>query len=183
MELSNSDVTSLEKNLVDMNEIITAKGSTNEISILVGTSLTNIATLQDLSGGETQIDILEYFDEIEQLLNEAKTAYRSGNTQMAFDLVTEAYLDNYEFVEGPLGEVDSELVLKIEIDMRENLRDMIKSNESTDKVDAQIDMILSDLAQAKKVVPEFGTITMIILAVAIISIIGFTTRSKISLRV
>src|SRR3989338_6706253 len=80
MELSNSDVTSLEKNLVDMNEIITAKGSTNEISILVGTSLTNIATLQDLSGGETQIDILEYFDEIEQLLNEAKTAYRSGNT-------------------------------------------------------------------------------------------------------
>ena len=183
MELSNSDVTSLEKNLVDMNEIITAKGSTNEISILVGTSLTNIATLQDLSGGETQIDILEYFDEIEQLLNEAKTAYRSGNTQMAFDLVTEAYLDNYEFVEGPLGEVDSELVLKIEIDMRENLRDMIKSNESTDKVDAQIDMILSDLAQAKKVVPEFGTITMMILAVAIISIIGFTTRSKISLRV
>ena len=182
MELSNSDVTSLEKNLADMNKIITAKGSTNEISILVGNSLINIATLQDLSGGETQIDILEYFDEIERLLNEAKTAYQSGNTQMAFDLVTEAYLDNYEFVEGPLGEVDSELVLKIEIDMRENLRNMIKSNESTDKVDAQIDIILSDLTQAKKVVPEFGTITMIILAVAIISIIGFTTRSKISLR-
>ncbi|MEK6865460.1 MAG: PEFG-CTERM sorting domain-containing protein, partial [Thermoproteota archaeon] len=182
MELSNSDVTSLEKNLADMNKIITAKGSTNEINILVGNSLINIATLQDLSGGETQIDILEYFDEIERLLNEAKTAYQSGNTQMAFDLVTEAYLDNYEFVEGPLGEVDSELVLKIEIDMRENLRDMIKSNESTDKVDAQIDMILSDLAQAKKVVPEFGTITLIILAVSIVSIIGFTTRSKISLR-
>jgi|CXWL01.1.fsa_nt_gi predicted secreted protein with PEFG-CTERM motif len=181
MELSNSDVTSLEKNLADMNEIITAKGSTNEISILVGTSITNIATLQDLSGGETQIDILEYFDEIERLLNEAKTAYRSGNAQMAFDLVTQAYLDNYEFVEGPLGEVDSELVLKIEIDMRENLRDMIKSNESSDKVDAQIDMILSDLAQAKKVVPEFGTVTMMILAVAIVSIIGFTARSKISL--
>ncbi|MEK6931811.1 MAG: PEFG-CTERM sorting domain-containing protein, partial [Thermoproteota archaeon] len=100
----------------------------------------------------------------------------------AFDLVTQAYLDNYEFVEGPLGEVDSELVLKIEIDMRENLRDMIKSNESSDKVDAQIDMILSDLAQAKKVVPEFGTVTMMILAVAIVSIIGFTARSKISLR-
>ncbi len=182
MELSNSDVTSLEKNLADMNKIITAKGSTNEISILVGNSLINIATLQDLSGGETQIDVLEYFDEIERLLNEAKTAYQNGNTQMAFDLVTEAYLDNYEFIEGPLGEVDSDLMFKIEIDMRQNLRDMIKSNESPDKVGAQIDMILSDLSQAKKVVPEFGAITMIILAVAIISIIGFTTRSKISLR-
>ena len=183
MELSNSDATSLDNNLADMNEIVTAKGSTNEISILVENSLTTIVILQDLSGGETQIDILEYFDEIERLLNEAKTAYRSGNAQMAFDLVTQAYLDNYEFVEGPLGEVDSELVLKIEIDMRENLRNMIKSNESTDKVDAQIDMILTDLAQAKKVVPEFGTVTMIILAVALVSIIGLTTRSRISIRV
>ena len=183
MELSNSDVTSLKKNLADMNEIITAKGSTNEISILVENSLTHIAILQDLSGGETQIDILEYFDEIERLLNEAKTVYRSGDTQRAFDLATQAYLDNYEFVEGPLGEVDPELVLKIEIDMRENLRNMIKSNESSDKVDAQVDMILTDLAQAKKVIPEFGSITMVILAVAIVSIIGLTTRSGISLRV
>ena len=183
MELSNSDVTSLEKNLADMNEIVTAKGSIHEISTLVGNSLTTIVTLQDLSGGETQIDILEYFDEIERLLNESKTAYQNGNAQMAFDLVTQAYLDNYEFVEGPLGEVDPELVLKIEIDMRENLRNMIKSNESPDKVDAQIDMILSDLAQAKKVVPEFGTITMIILAVALVSIIGLTTRFRISIRV
>jgi predicted secreted protein with PEFG-CTERM motif len=44
-------------------------------------------------------------------------------------------------------------------------------------------MILSDLAQAKKVVPEFGTVTMIILAVALVSIIGLTTRSRISIRV
>ncbi|MDO8641555.1 MAG: PEFG-CTERM sorting domain-containing protein, partial [Nitrosarchaeum sp.] len=183
VELSNSDTALLEKNLADMNKIVTAKGSTNEMGILVENSLINIATLQDLSGGDIQIDILEYFDEIERLLNEAKTAYRSGDTQTAFDLVTQAYLDNYEFVEGPLGEVDSELVLKIEIDMRENLRNMIKSNESTDKVDAQIDMILTDLAQAKKVVPEFGTITMIILAVALVSIIGLTTRSRISIRV
>jgi predicted secreted protein with PEFG-CTERM motif len=182
MELSDSNTALLEKNLADINEIVTANGSTNEISTLVRNGLTNIASLQDLSGGETQIDILEYFDEIERLLNESKTAYRSGDTQRSFDLVTKAYLDNYEFVEGPLGEVDPELVLKIEIDMRENLRNMIKSNESLDKVDAQIDMILDDLAQAKKVVPEFGTITVMILAIAIVSIIGLTTRSKISIR-
>ncbi len=181
VELSNSDTISLENNLVDMNEIITAKGNPSEISTIVDNSLLLIETLQSFSGDETQIDILEYFDEIELLLNEAKTAYRSGDTQTAFDLVTKAYLDNYEFVEGPLGEVDSELMLKIEIDMRQDLRNMIKSNESSDKIDAQIDMILNDLAQAKKVVPEFGTVTMMILVVSIVSIIGFTTRSRISI--
>ena len=181
MELSNSDTTSLENNLVDMNEIVTAKGSTNEISILVGKSLTDIATLQDYLGGETQIDILEYFDEIERLLNEAKMAYRNGDTQMAFDLVTQAYLDNYEFVEGPLGEVDPELVLKIETDMRENLRNMIKYNESPDKVDAQIDMILTDLAQAKKVIPEFGPVIAMILIVGITSVILISKTKSLSI--
>jgi len=181
MELSNFDTTSLENNLVDMNEIVTAKGSTNEISILVGKSLTDIAILQDYLGGETQIDILEYFDEIERLLNEAKMAYRNGDTQTAFDLVTQAYLDNYEFVEGPLGEVDPGLVLKIEIDMRENLRNMIKYNESPDKVNAQIDMILTDLAQAKKVIPEFGPIIAMILIVGITSVILISKTKSLSI--
>jgi len=43
--------------------------------------------------------------------------------------------------------------------------------------------LLEALGEGQITVPEFGTITMMILAVAIISIIGFTTRSKISLRV
>jgi predicted secreted protein with PEFG-CTERM motif len=181
-ELSESTTKSLEKNLTDIDSIISAKGSTDEVGTLVEKSLANIATLQEF-GGTTEIDILEYFDEIERLLNESKIAYRNDDTKTAFDLVTSAYLDNYEFVEGPLGEVDPELVLKIEIDMREKLRNMIKNNESTDKVDAQIDMILIDLAQAKKVIPEFGTIVMLILSIAIISIIGLTAKSRLSIKV
>jgi predicted secreted protein with PEFG-CTERM motif len=181
-ELSESTTKSLEKNLTDIDSIISAKGSTDEVGTLVEKSLANIATPQEF-GGTTEIDILEYFDEIERLLNESKIAYRNDDTKTAFDLVTSAYLDNYEFVEGPLGEVDPELVLKIEIDMREKLRNMIKNNESTDKVDAQIDMILIDLAQAKKVIPEFGTIVMLILSIAIISIIGLTAKSRLSIKV
>ncbi|MFB5627115.1 MAG: PEFG-CTERM sorting domain-containing protein, partial [Nitrosarchaeum sp.] len=104
------------------------------------------------------------------------------DTKTAFDLATRAYLDNYEFIEGPLGEIDPVLVLKIETAMRVDLRNMIKSNESADKVDAQIDMILSDLAQARNVIPEFGTIAMVILSVALISIIGMTAKSRLSIR-
>lgn len=181
-ELSESATNSLEKNLIDIDSIVSAKGSTDQVGTLVEESLVNITILQEF-GGIVEIDILEYFDEIERLLNESKIAYRNGDTKTAFDLATSAYLDNYEFVEGPLGEVDPELVLKIEIDMREKLRNMIKNNKSPDKVDAQIDMILVDLAQAKKVIPEFGTIVMLILSIAIISIIGLTAKSRLSIKV
>ncbi|NIP62925.1 MAG: PEFG-CTERM sorting domain-containing protein, partial [Nitrosopumilaceae archaeon] len=89
--------------------------------------------------------------------------------QTAFNLVSEAYLDNYEFIEGPLGEIDHELMIKIETDMREDLRNMIQTNAPVPQVDAQIDMILADMSEVRKVIPEFGTIAALILAVAIIS--------------
>ncbi|NIT99566.1 MAG: PEFG-CTERM sorting domain-containing protein, partial [Nitrosopumilaceae archaeon] len=78
------------------------------------------------------------------LLQETKSAYRNGDSKRAFDLASEAYLDNYEFVEAPLGKLDRELMEKIEIDMRVTLRNMIQNEESPDKVDTHIDMILAD---------------------------------------
>jgi len=166
---------------MEIDSIVSSKGKTSEVSILVGKSLNNVASLEAFAGGAVEVDIFQYFDEIERLLTEAKTVYRNGDSSLAFDLVSEAYLDNYEFVEGPLGEVDPELMSKIEIDMREDLRGMIKVGESSSKIDAQIDMILTDLEAAKQVVPEFGTIAMMVLAVAIISIVAVTSKSRISI--
>jgi len=181
IELSESDATSLENNLMEINSIVSAKGKTSEVSILVGKSLNNVASLETLAGGAVEVDIFQYFDEIERLLTEAKTVYRNGDSSLAFDLVSEAYLDNYEFVEGPLGEVDHDLMEKIENDMRVDLRNMITTKESPDVIDAQVDKIMTDLAAAKKVVPEFGTITIMVLAIAIISIIALSSKSKLGL--
>lgn len=181
LELSESDTNAIKSNLVEINSVVTSLGNPSDVTVLVAKSINNVASLEEFSGGAVEVDIFEYFDEIERLLGEARTEYRNGNTQLAFDLVSEAYLDNYEFVEGPLGEVDNELMLKIEIDMREDLRNMIKNNESPDAVDAQIDMILVDLAAAKKVVPEFGTIALMVLAVSVVAIIALSSKSKLSI--
>jgi len=181
MELSSSDTTALETNFEKLNNIITNKGEVSEVSILVGKSLNNVISLQDYSGGAVEIDAIQYVDEIERLLKQAKQEYRNGNTQTAFDLVSEAYLDNYEFIEGPLGEIDHELMIKIETDMREDLRNMIQSNTPVSQVDAQIDMILADMSEVRKVIPEFGTIAALILAVAIISIVAVSARSRLSI--
>lgn len=179
MELSESDTNSLATHLSEIDSIVSSIGSTSEISILVGKGLNNVSSLQELAGGAVEVDVFQYFDEIERLLNEAKTEYHNGNTQLAFDLVSEAYIDNYEFIEGPLGEVDHDLMEKIEIDMREELRSMIKSNASIVEIDAQIDGILIDLAAAKQVVPEFGSIAILILVTAIIGSVLFARKSSL----
>ena len=177
-ELSQSDTNALANNVEEMNLIVSSMGNPNQISILVGKSINNIATLEGLAGGEVQIDIFQYFDKMTILLDGAKSSYRNGDTQTALDMVSEAYLDNYEFVEGPLGEVDPVLMVKIETDMRERLRDMIKNNEPADDVDAQIDMILVDLSAARQVVPEFGEIALMIMAVSVISLIAISSSKK-----
>jgi len=181
IELSESDASSLESNLDEIDAIVSTKGETAQIKVLVKQGLVNVNSLEGYAGGALEIDIFQYFEKIDQLLNDAKISYRNGDTQAAFDAVTFAYLDNYEFIEGPLGKVDHDLMEKIEVDMREDLRNMIKSNVSADEVNAQIDMILTDLAAAKKVVPEFGTIALMILAVAIVSVIAISSKSKLNI--
>ena len=177
--LSNSDASSLESNFAEIDNLVVSKASPNKVTILVGKSLNNISSLEEFAGGILEIDVVQYIDQIEILLNKAKQEYRNGNSQNAFDLVSEAYLDNYEFVEGPLGEVDPELMEKIEIDMREDLRKMIQSNSSVSEVDAQIDMILVDLEAARIVVPEFGAITATILAIALVSVLVLTAKTQL----
>lgn len=179
--LSESESSNLLDSLKEIEMLVTSFGPPSQVSTNVDKALSSVASLQELSGGAVETDVFGYIDTIEELLNQAKTEYRNGNAQLAHDLVTTAYLDNYEFVEGPLGEVDRELMEKIEIDMREELRSMIKSNVPADQIDQQVDMILEDLEVARTVVPEFGSIAAMILAVAIVSIIAVTARSKLNL--
>ena len=102
-----------------------------------------------LSTGEGGANLGGYFDTIDRLLITSQAAYTNGDSDLAFELVSEAYLDNYEFLEAPIGEVDSDLMLKIEDNMREELRNMIKDNSSNNLINAQISMIVKDLDTAE----------------------------------
>ncbi|MCA9812428.1 MAG: PEFG-CTERM sorting domain-containing protein [Nitrosarchaeum sp.] len=129
-------------------------------------------------------ELLEYVENIEKLLEQTKEEYSNGNADVALSLATKAYLDNYEFLEGPLIELDQEdLMEEVEVMLREDLRNMIKNEEPSSKISAHIDAILEKMDTIKTVVPEFGTIAMMILVVAITSIIAITAKSKISLRI
>jgi predicted secreted protein with PEFG-CTERM motif len=129
-------------------------------------------------------NLLDYVKNIRELLEQTKLEYGNGNTDLALSLATKAYLDNYEFLEAPLIELDQkELMEEVEIMLREDLRNMIKDKESISKVNSQVDVILEKIDTIATVVPEFGTVAMMVLMVAIISIVVITARSRISLRV
>ena len=129
-------------------------------------------------------DLLTYVDNIRDLLEQTKQAYGSGDKDLALSLATKAYLDNYEFLEAPLIELGEEdLMEEVEVMLREDLRNMIKNSEPSSQIDAHIDNTLAKMDTIATIVPEFGTIAIMILAISIISIVAVTSKSKISLRI
>ena len=82
----------------------------------------------------------------------SQAAYANGDAELAHELVGTAYLDNYEFLEAPIGEYNNFLMKEIENDMREELRNMIESGSSEALIQATIQKITNDLDTAEELV-------------------------------
>ena len=141
-----------------------------------------IHEVEEILGTEEEDnDLLEYVENIRKLLEQTKIEYSNGNNDIALSLATKAYLDNFEFLESPLIELGHEdLMEEVEIMLREELREMIRNQEPTSSVNSQVDSILEKMDTIATVVPEFGPIAIVILAVSIISIVTITSKSKFS---
>jgi predicted secreted protein with PEFG-CTERM motif len=172
----------IEELYVDLWAAYDARADPSQVETLAGGIIHEI---NEIIGEESEeVNLLEYVENIKVLLEQTKQEYAKGDTDLALSLATKAYLDNFEFLEGPLIEMDQkELMEEVEIMLREELRTMIKNGESSSKVNAQVDAILEKMDTIGTVVPEFGTIAMMILSIAIISVIAITAKSRISLRV
>ena len=132
----------IEELFEDVNAAYDKRADPSEVSVLTNGILHEIDEI--LGTEESEGDkSLGYVNNIIDLLNRADTAYSSGDKDLALSLATKAYLDNYEFLETPLVEAgEKEFMVEIEIEMREELRNMIKRNYSTSEVSSQIDDIL-----------------------------------------
>jgi hypothetical protein len=84
-----------------------------------------------------------------QLLNQTEMEYSRGNSIEAEELATKAYLENFEYVESPLeGKGAEELKEQIEDMMREDLRDLIRNNASTEELASHINATEAKLVEA-----------------------------------
>jgi hypothetical protein len=83
-------------------------------------------------------------------LGKAVEEAKAGRETEADELVSEAYLEHFEKVEGPLEEADHELNEKLEDTIREELRETIKAGKADEAEDlvAEINRDLT-LAEGK----------------------------------
>lgn len=86
--------------------------------------------------------------EIRSLLNQTIIEYQNKNSSGASALVEEAYLENYEFIEAPLAEQNETLMQETEVMLREQLRDLVKSDSVEADVQTLLQKINSNLDQA-----------------------------------
>ena len=96
-----------------------------------------------------QNDVLTIINNIEKILDQVSANYSNGNQDTAFSLATNAYLENYEYIESAIAQKDKPLMEKIELMMRIDLRSMIKNGDSIENVDMKINSIKSELNKVK----------------------------------
>src|ERR671919_1370524 len=109
-------------------------------------------------GSESGSDQAKYFSTIKELLNSTISSVNAGDYDAADASTIKAYLDNYEYLESPIEKYDPELMLEIEVEMREELRQMISEERSPQEIVVFITAILGKLDQAEDLLrnePEY----------------------------
>jgi hypothetical protein len=106
----------------------------------------NVSNAQESEAEERKP--VEIITEIRSLLNQTIIEYQNSNFSGSSALVEEAYLENYEFIEAPLAEQNETLMEETEVMLREQLRDLVKSEGVEADVQTLVEKINSNLDQA-----------------------------------
>jgi high-affinity iron transporter len=93
----------------------------------------------------------QYFTTIRNLLSDVVTEVKqNGDYRQADKAAMTAYLDNYEYLEAPIEKLNATLMEDIEVDMREELRDMLKEEQPLAAIENFVDGILVKLSTAEQ---------------------------------
>lgn len=115
----------------------------------------NNFSVTSTTGNTLDSSIQPYFDKINILLDSAIKNIKNKNDYTSAEKnVTSAYLDNYEFLEAPIEKVNSSLMGKTEIDMRENLRSLIKNGAPLSQIENLVSKIQNNLEVSKNLLSQ-----------------------------
>jgi hypothetical protein len=123
----------------------TINGIIHELAEITGLSESQL--IGEEAGTEEQ-DPIAIINDIKSLLTQLVSAYGSQDYQGAESIATEAYLENYEFIEAPLAERDQQLMEQTEVMLREELRQMITDRVPIEQIEQHITMINANLDRA-----------------------------------
>ena len=99
---------------------------------------------------EEEGDPLTILSNIRNLLDKSIAELNAGNYTGASELVDVAYIDNYEYIEDPLKELDQDLMEETELMIREDLSGAIEDKKPLDEINTLHNNIKSNLDMAEK---------------------------------
>ena len=123
----------------------TINGIVHELAEITGLSESQL--IGEEAGAEEQ-DPIAIINNIKSLLTQLIAPYGSQDYQGAESIATEAYLENYEFIEAPLAQRDQQLMEQTEVMLREELRQMITDRVPIEQIEQHIAMINANLDRA-----------------------------------
>jgi hypothetical protein len=95
-------------------------------------------------------DPLIILTNIKNLLQKSITELNAGNYTGASELVDIAYIDNYEYIEDPLKELDQDLMEETEIMIREDFAGAIEAKKSIEEITTLHNNIKINLDKAEQ---------------------------------
>ena len=134
--------------LLDLKNLIENREKFTSVGMLV------TAINRDFTGIEAvPYEKEKLYENIRDLYKELLVAVDNGDYAQAEELGIEAYLENFEYLEPDIEKVNAEHLYALELDMREELRKMIKFKESPTAIRSFLEeSILPDLAYAQTIV-------------------------------
>jgi hypothetical protein len=95
-------------------------------------------------------DPLTILTNIKNLLEKSITELNAGNSTGASELVDIAYIDNYEYIEDPLKELDQDLMEQTEVMIREDLASAIEDKKPIEEITTLHNNIKTNLDKAEQ---------------------------------
>jgi len=140
----------IESFFKDLNNLAEKKEDFVKVSSLI------TAIQKDVLGTQTvALDQLELYQNIYKIYDELVESLNSGDYVMAEEKAIIAYLDNFEYLEPTIEKIDKDLLYTLEIDMRENLRDMIKNKKTSNEIKQFLDeKIVPDLNKSQSLISK-----------------------------
>jgi hypothetical protein len=84
------------------------------------------------------------------LLQKSITELNAGNYTGASELVDIAYIDNYEYIEDPLKELDQDLMEETEVLIREDLASAIETKKPIEEITTLHNNIKTNLDKSEQ---------------------------------
>lgn len=103
----------------------------------------------------------KYFKNINSLMSKTIESISIGNYLQADDYATEAYLDNYEYLEAPIEQLNATLKNDLELDLRENLIGKIDARASLSEISLFVnETIMPQLLVAESLLKDHSSPTI-----------------------